>query len=141
MTALRSALLAIAFSVLSAPALAAGIDGRAVADKLVGNTARIYDWGCGDDLPNAVYYFRQDGTVSVQTRGCNLPEDRASSDRGRWELRSNRFCLRAVGDFDDFCFGLNAVSDNTYRFVFFNPIMRQAWTIVSIDSGNSFGLD
>ena len=134
-------MLTVATVGLCSVATAAGVNGRAVAEKLVGNTAKMYDWGCTDETPSTVYHFREDGTLTVQTRQCNVPEENARTEEGRWEIRSNRFCMREMSSAENFCFGLNEVTENNYGYVFFNGVMRQAWTSISIAPGNPFNLD
>lgn len=126
---------------LPAIAQVAAVQGRDVEAKLKGNTARVYNVGCDDDLPNAVYYFRDNGTVTARLRPCNLPVDRVQTQNGRWRIEGGRFCIRELASVDNFCFGLKELTDRTYRLVFFNSVMRQAWTVVVIDEGNSFNLE
>jgi len=133
-------LLVIALTV-SASLQASALNGRDVVEKLKGNTGRVYTVGCTEDEPNGAYFFHEDGRVTVMIRPCNLPVDRAETHRGRWRVRDGRFCISELGNFAAFCFGLNAVSENTYRPIFFNPVIRQAWTVIVIDEGDSFNLE
>ena len=134
-------LLLMAALTLSATTQAGVLQGRDVVEKLKGNTARVYDVGCTEDEPNGVYFFHADGRVTAMTRPCNLPAERAQTQQGRWQIQNNRFCIRELGNFDAFCFGLNSAAENTYRLIFFNPVLRQAWTLIVIDEGDSFNLE
>jgi len=140
MNKIKLLLLAAALT-LSATTQAGTLQGRDVAEKLKGNTARIYDVGCTEDEPNGVYFFHADGKVTARMRSCNLPAERAQTQKGRWKIQNSRFCISELGNAGTFCFGLNVAATNTYRLIFFNPIMRQAWTLIVIDEGDSFSLE